>query len=167
MIRYTTFTTPLGRMFVAATPRGICRLDFLIPGRNFQRWFVRHFPGESLHQDARGLDSTVRKIQDYFRGRRRRFDVPLELRGTAFERSVWQALRRIRWGQTTSYGQLAARLGRPRAVRAVGRAVGANPVAVIVPCHRVIGSNGRLVGYASGLTRKAKLLELEATLRKN
>lgn len=166
MIRYTTFSTPLGKMFLAASDRGICRLDFVVPGRNFKSWFARHYAGESLRADGRTLRSTVKKLHDYFQGKHRRLDLPVELRGTAFERRVWQALQKIGRGETTTYGRLAARLGRPHAARAVGRAVGLNPIAVVVPCHRVVGSDGRLVGYASGLKRKAKLLALEGALAK-
>lgn len=167
MIRYTTFSTPLGKMFVAASERGLCRLDFQVPGRSFKRWFERHYPGEPVRRDRETLRGTVRKLREYFRGRRHRCDLALDLRGTSFERRVWQALCGIPCGQTISYGRLAARLARPRAARAVGRAIGLNPIAVIVPCHRVIGSNGRLVGYASGLKRKAWLLEREGALKKS
>lgn len=161
MIRYTTFSTPLGRMLLAASERGICRLDFVLPGRNFKRWFARNFPGEPVRRDGRSLAPVVRELEAYFGGRRRKFHLPLDLHGTNFEHRVWRALGRIPFGKTTSYGRLARQLGRARAVRAVGRAVGLNPIAIVVPCHRVIGGDGKLVGYASGLARKAKLLALE------
>ena len=161
MIRSTTFSTPLGKMFLAASDRGICRLDFVLPGRNFKSWLERHYPGEPIRTDGRDLRGAVKKLQEYFRGKQRRLNLRVDLRGTAFERRVWQALLRIPRGKTTTYGAVAARLRRPRAVRAVGRAIGLNPVAVVVPCHRVIGSDGSLVGYASGLKRKSKLLAIE------
>lgn len=161
MIRYTTFATPLGKMFLAASDRGICRLDFVLPGRNFKSWLERHFPDEPMAANGRSLRGAVKKLQEYFRGKRRRLDLRVDLRGTAFERRVWRELGRIPRGKTTTYGALAARLRRPRAVRAVGRAIGLNPIAIVVPCHRVIGRDGSLVGYASGLKRKAKLLVLE------
>lgn len=101
------------------------------------------------------------EIGEYFDGRRRRFDLPLELVGTPFQRQVWQALLEIPFGQTATYGAIARRCGRPRAVRAVGAAVGRNPVSIIVPCHRVLGSDGSLTGYAGGLPRKRALLSLE------
>jgi methylated-DNA-[protein]-cysteine S-methyltransferase len=102
------------------------------------------------------------QLQDYFAGHRTVFDLPLDLsRGTAFQQSVWQALLNIGAGTHQSYGQLAARLSKPQAVRAVGAAVGRNPVSIIVPCHRVLGSTGQLTGYAGGLERKRALLQLE------
>jgi methylated-DNA-[protein]-cysteine S-methyltransferase len=107
----------------------------------------------------------VEQLRGYFAGTLRDFDVPLELCGTGFQREVWQALRGIPYGETISYGELAERVGRPSASRAVGLANGRNPVAIIVPCHRVIGADGSLTGYGGGLTRKAWLLEHEAAHR--
>ena len=104
------------------------------------------------------------EIGEYFDGRRKRFDLPLELVGTPFQCQVWQALLEIPFGQTATYGAIARRCGRPRAVRAVGAAVGRNPVSIIVPCHRVLGSDGSLTGYAGGLPRKRALLSLEGLL---
>jgi len=109
----------------------------------------------------RQLDEACRQLDEYFSGQRRRFDLPLAPRGTAFQQAVWRALLEIPFGETRSYRQQAERIGRPTAIRAVGTANGANPLAVIVPCHRVIGSDGSLTGYAGGLARKALLLELE------
>ena len=103
----------------------------------------------------------VRQLGEYFRGHRRQFDLPLDLRGTAFQRAVWTELMRIPYGTTISYGELAARIGRPRAARAVGAAVGANPVPIVIPCHRVIGKTGALVGFGGGLDLKRRLLALE------
>ena len=100
-------------------------------------------------------------MTQYFNGTRRVFDVPLALEGTAFQRRVWTALCEIPYGETISYGQLARRIGQPTAVRAVGLANGSNPIAIIVPCHRVIGANGTLTGYGGGLPTKARLLDLE------
>jgi methylated-DNA-[protein]-cysteine S-methyltransferase len=113
-------------------------------------------PGHPLLADA------ARQMQEYFAGRRTRFDLPLDLSaGTPFQQDVWRALLDIGLGASTSYGALAARIGRPRAVRAVGAAVGANPIIIIVPCHRVLGSQGALTGFGGGLGRKAALLRLE------
>ena len=109
------------------------------------------------------LVQAMRELDDYFAGRRSAFDVPLDLQGgTAFQQSVWRALLAIPSGQRTSYGALSASIGAPAAVRAVGAAVGRNPVSVIVPCHRVVGSDGSLTGYAGGIERKTALLQLEA-----
>ncbi len=108
------------------------------------------------------LDALRRQIAEYFAGRRRAFDLPLTLDGPAFHRAVWAQLCEIPYGETISYGELARRVGEPDAARAVGAANGANPIAIIVPCHRVIGADGRLVGYGGGLKRKQMLLDLEA-----
>ena len=113
--------------------------------------------------EARDAFGEVRaQLADYFAGQRTGFDVPLELEGTPFQREVWEALTEIPYGDTISYGELARRIERPRAVRAVGLANGRNPIAVIVPCHRVIGADGTLTGYGGGLDRKRLLLDLEA-----
>jgi methylated-DNA-[protein]-cysteine S-methyltransferase len=111
------------------------------------------------------LQKTVQQLQAYFAGQRKDFDLPLDLRrGTPFQQAAWQALRALPYGATTSYGALSAAIGRPRAMRAVGAAIGRNPVSIIVPCHRVIGANGALTGYAGGLPRKQALLQLEGVL---
>ena len=107
------------------------------------------------------LTQASRELLEYFSGARRAFTIPLRARGTNFQRSVWDALSEIPWGETRSYGDIAARVGRPRAVRAVGLANGRNPLPIVVPCHRVIGADGTLTGYGGGLPRKAKLLAIE------
>jgi methylated-DNA-[protein]-cysteine S-methyltransferase len=111
--------------------------------------------------DATALAWTAGQLEEYFEGARESFDLPLALRGTEFQRSVWQALLGIGYGQTLSYAQLADRIGRPTAVRAVGHANGRNPVSIIVPCHRVVGSDGSLTGYGGGIDSKRRLLDLE------
>ena len=105
--------------------------------------------------------AAIRELHEYLKGERQGFDLSLDLRGTPFQLSVWNALKAIPYGQTTSYGAIAEHVDRPRAVRAVGQAVGANPVAIVLPCHRVIGSSGNLTGYAGGLPLKERLLALE------
>jgi methylated-DNA-[protein]-cysteine S-methyltransferase len=102
------------------------------------------------------------QLEEYFAGERTTFDIPMHLEGTAFQRTVWHELTQIPYGETISYGELAKRIGRPDRARAVGTANGQNPIAVIVPCHRVIGANGKLVGYGGGLDNKRRLLELES-----
>jgi methylated-DNA-[protein]-cysteine S-methyltransferase len=109
------------------------------------------------------LSEAVRQLRAYFAGQLRRFDLPLDMRGTAFQLAVWRELERIPYGETRSYRQVAEAIGAPRAVRAVGAANGANPLPIVVPCHRVIGSSGKLVGYGGGLPLKKRLLELEGT----
>jgi len=155
----TIWQGPLGPMIVAATARGLAGV-----------WFEgqRHMPDNSAWQiDDKHpvLRLTIGQLGDYFSGKRTAFDMPLDLQGgTTFQQSVWQALLRIPRGATTSYGEISARIGKPAAVRAVGAAIGRNPVSVIVPCHRVLGRDGSLTGYAGGLERKTALLKLENAL---
>ena len=155
----THIDSPLGGITLAATDHGLAGA-----------WFdqQRHWPDTSGWQtdDTHPvLRQAAAQLGDYFAGRRDRFDLPLDLsHGTAFQQSVWQELLAIPTGQTTSYGALSAGVGKPAAVRAVGAAVGRNPISVIVPCHRVLGADGSLTGYAGGLERKTALLELEGAL---
>ncbi|MCX6093211.1 MAG: methylated-DNA--[protein]-cysteine S-methyltransferase [Candidatus Bipolaricaulota bacterium] len=111
--------------------------------------------------DDASNDEILGQVRDYLRGDRRTFDLPLDLRGTPFQESVWRAMAKIPYGDTTTYGALAAGIGRPQAARAVGQAVGANPVPIVVPCHRVVGTSGSLTGFGGGLPLKERLLALE------
>src|SRR5258708_10160080 len=116
-----------------------------------------------MHDDRRPiLAETERQLKEYFEGKRQDFSIPLDMRGTPFQRSVWQALLAIPFGETRSYGQIAKQLGRPNAMRAVGGANGSNPIPIVVPCHRVIGSSGKLTGFGGGLETKARLLKIES-----
>jgi methylated-DNA-[protein]-cysteine S-methyltransferase len=150
------FQSPLGAMIIAATAQGLAGI-----------WFEgqRHLPDNSrwpLEPGHPVLRAAQSQLAQYFAGQRSTFDLPLDLRGgTAFQRSVWDALMTIPPGGTTSYGMLSRRIGCPAAVRAVGAAVGRNPVSIVVPCHRVLGADGSLTGYAGGLDRKTALLRLE------
>ncbi|MDP1742769.1 methylated-DNA--[protein]-cysteine S-methyltransferase [Polaromonas sp.] len=156
----TRYDSPLGSIIIAATAKGLAGL-----------WFdgQRHLPVElagpviwPANPDHPVLQEVIRQLTDYFAGQRTQFDVPLDLAyGTAFQQSVWQALLKIPQGGTASYGEVSRRIGKPAAVRAVGAAVGRNPVSIIVPCHRVMGAGGALTGYAGGLERKSALLQLE------
>jgi methylated-DNA-[protein]-cysteine S-methyltransferase len=152
----TRFDSPLGPMILAATGRGLAGI-----------WFEgqRHLPDASGWPHAPAdpvLVAAVAQLGEYFAGRRLQFDLPLDLQGgTPFQQSVWQALLAIPAGRTSSYGALGERVGRPGASRAVGAAVGRNPVSIVVPCHRVLGRDGSLTGYAGGLHRKSALLQLE------
>ena len=123
-----------------------------------ERWERK---GIQIQDGGERNDIVARELDEYFAGRLRDFTVPLDLRGTPFQCQVWELLCSIPYGETRSYGQVAHALGRPLAVRAVGRAIGSNPVAIVVPCHRVIGSDGRLIGYGGGLDKKQALLNLE------
>ena len=151
--------SPLGPMILAASTQGLCGV-----------WFEgqRHGPSEERMQSWTPrtsndlLQEASRQLQAYFAGEIQRFDLPLDLSaGTPFQQAVWQALLTIPLGASQSYGDLARRLANPKAVRAVGAAVGRNPVSIIVPCHRVLGAGGQLTGYAGGLWRKQALLQLE------
>ncbi|WP_374663671.1 methylated-DNA--[protein]-cysteine S-methyltransferase [Ramlibacter sp.] len=152
-------TSPLGPMLLAATEDGLAGV-----------WFVGQRHGPLRHtwpEDARHpvLHEAASQLAAYFASRLRDFDLPLDTRrGTDFQRSVWQALRAIPRGQTLSYAALGRAIGRPEAARAVGAAVGRNPWSIVVPCHRVTGSDGSLTGYAGGLDRKTALLRLEGAL---
>lgn len=151
--------TPLGPMTLVTTTRGLAGA-----------WFDEqaHHPGELAVPHTAGhpvLVQAAQELADYFAGRRSHFAVKLDPQGTAFQLSVWQALQRIRSGSLQTYGAIARDLGRPEAPRAVGAAIGRNPVSVIVPCHRVVGRDGSLTGYAGGLPRKQALLALEGALR--
>lgn len=151
---YRYHHSPIGRLLLAGDETGLQQLLMEIDAKP---WRI----GEHWRAAGTELDAACRQLDDYFAGRRRHFELRLAPQGTAFQQAVWQALQTIPFGQTSSYSALAERIGRPRAVRAVGAANGANPIAVVIPCHRVIGHDGSLTGYAGGLARKALLLKLE------
>jgi O-6-methylguanine DNA methyltransferase len=157
--------TPLGRVRLAASPVGLLRLA--LPrqgGAGFAGALRRALPGAQELDWLPALDKAARELDEYFRGRRREFGVELDLRGTSFQLRVWHALLEIPFGQTRSYAEIARAVGRPGAARAVGLANGANPVAIVVPCHRVIAADGRLGGFSAGLDAKRRLLALEKSL---
>jgi len=152
----TSYDSPLGRIILAATDDGLVGV-----------WFdgQRHQPDTSAWPEAPDhpvLQQAKAQLNDYFAGRRTAFELPLAFgTGTGFQQDVWRALLKIPHGATRSYGALSADIGKPAAVRAVGGAVGRNPLSIIVPCHRVVGADGALTGYAGGLARKTALLQLE------
>lgn len=123
-------------------------------------------PKEEIYQETPVIKEAFRQLSEYFSGNRKTFNLPLLLKGTDFQKQVWQALLKIPFGETRSYKQIAEAIGNPKAVRAVGMANNKNPLLIVVPCHRVIGGNGKLVGYAVGLDKKEYLLRLEGSLRK-
>jgi methylated-DNA-[protein]-cysteine S-methyltransferase len=147
--------SPVGRLTLVASAAG--ELTGLYLDQQ------RHRPPEGLFGDRDDylLPEVAVQLGEYFAGRRTRFDLPLRLSGSPFQQEVWTALQEIPYGQTTTYGELAERLGKPRAARAVGLANGKNPVSIVVPCHRVVGSTGNLTGYGGGLHRKQQLLSHE------
>lgn len=153
----THFASPLGTMIVAATDAGVAGIWF--DGQRHLPAGIDAWPRDDAHPMLR---RALAQLREYFAGQRTEFDLPLDVRGgTAFQQSVWRALLAIPRGRTTSYGRLGHTIGRPAAVRAVGAAVGRNPLSIVVPCHRVVGSDGSLTGYAGGLDRKTALLALE------
>jgi len=154
---YTEMKSPLGTLQLTAEDGALTGVHF--PGQRHDR---PRQPGWRRADDEEVLARARRELGEYFEGRRRRFDLALDPRGTPFQRAVWQALLQVPFGATSTYGAIARAVGRPSAVRAVGAAVGANPIGIIVPCHRIIGRDGTLTGYAGGLDRKAKLLALES-----
>lgn len=150
----TTMDSPLGPICIAGTEQGLTRVDFQHGIRP-----VETEPGWPTNAEL--FSDAVQQLQDYFAGRRQQFTLPLAPNGTAFQQQVWQELQRIPFGTTVTYQELAHRIGKPKGARAVGSANGCNPIAIIVPCHRVIGRDGQLRGYASGLPIKQKLLQHE------
>lgn len=160
-----TIHSPIGPLSVEVDEHGaLTRIEFLLrpehPGLSGPLFTPKHRPN-TQRSENRGMQRVIDELDEYFAGTRRHFTVSLEPRGTPFQLRVWNELTRIPYGQTISYLQLAERIGSPKAVRAVGAANGANPIPVIIPCHRVIGSSGRLVGYGGGLDRKETLLAIE------
>jgi methylated-DNA-[protein]-cysteine S-methyltransferase len=153
-MHYRTLTSPIGPLLLAGDGEGV-RFLLFANGRSDVR------PRADWVNDRGELDEPARQLDDYFRGHRREFGVAVAPQGTDFQRSVWTELQRIPFGETISYGELARRIGNPKAVRAVGLANGSNPISIIIPCHRVIGSNGALVGYGGGLPTKHALLAHE------
>lgn len=149
-------------LHVAATTAGLCYIGS--PNKPFEEmseWVKGRFPGATMARDDEKLQPYVAELTEYFEGRRTQFTVPADLRGTPFQLAVWNALCDIPYGETCSYSDIAERIRKPAAVRAVGAAIGANPVLVTVPCHRVVGKNGALTGYRGGLEMKTELLRLE------
>ncbi len=159
---HTTFADcPFGRLLVGATETGVCFLGFAEPDDALMGDLHRRFPKAQVAAADAALAETVRAVVDFIEEPRAALDLPLDLRGTAFQIRVWEALRSIPPGQTRSYAELAGMIGAPRAIRAVARSCATNPVSLAVPCHRVVGSNGDLTGYRWGVPRKKALLERE------
>ncbi len=161
---YDVVDTPLGELFVAVSERGLCSIVYdAEPEREVER-LARSF-GVRVLRAGRAVEQPKRQLDEYFEGRRRDFDLELDLgRLAGFYREVLGELARVPYGQTTTYGELAARADRPRAARAVGTVMNRNPMPIVLPCHRVLGANGKLVGYGGGLDRKEALLRLEGAL---
>jgi AraC family transcriptional regulator of adaptative response/methylated-DNA-[protein]-cysteine methyltransferase len=163
-IDYTIVDSPLGRLLVAATTRGISALYLGESDDNLEAALRKEYPGAELSREGGGpenLRGWTETILEHLRGREPHLDLPTDVRGTAFQRRVWEELRRIPYGATRTYTDIARKIGKPSAVRAVARACATNPVSVVVPCHRVVRQSGELAGYRWGLERKNALLEME------
>lgn len=156
-IGYTIVDSRLGKLLVAATEKGVCAVQFDDTAEHLRQ----EFPAAEITENANGLKSHVAAILEHLEGNRKQLDLPLDLQATAFQMRVWAELRRIPYGETRSYKQVAEAINQPSAVRAVARACATNPVAIVNPCHRVVGSNGELTGYRWGVERKRELLKKE------
>jgi methylated-DNA-[protein]-cysteine S-methyltransferase len=157
---HTTFESPLGELILVAE-------DGTLSGVYYPGHWTRPDPATFGARSERRLEQVEEQLTEYFAGERTTFELPTSATGNAFQRQVWDLIDRIPYGQTTTYGQLASQLGSPTLARKVGNAVGHNPLSVIVPCHRVVGKDGKLTGYAGGLQRKRFLLDLEAPARRS
>lgn len=164
-IRYTTAKCYLGRMLLAATDKGVCAVSLGDTDAELMEILRTEFPAATVSRDDAGLAAWLAELLAHLAGTVPHPDLPLDVQGTAFQRRVWEQLRKIPYGQTRSYREVAKAIGKPSAARAVARACAANPACVVIPCHRVVGTNGSLCGYAFGLERKRKLLAREK--RKN
>ena len=165
-IHQKNISTPLGEMIACAADQGICLLEFT-DRRNIEKQLKslsKVLNGEIVEKEHHHFVQLENELKEYFEGKRNHFEVPLLITGTEFQEKVWQLLREIPMGEIRTYKQQSEILGNPKAIRAVGTANGINKIAILIPCHRVIGSNGELVGYAGGIWRKQKLLELEKAI---
>ncbi|MHB1743703.1 MAG: methylated-DNA--[protein]-cysteine S-methyltransferase, partial [Acidobacteriaceae bacterium] len=160
-IRYSISDSPLDKMLVATTDVGLCAISFGLLESELEDDLAARFPFAHLRRDEPDLGSVVQRILSLLTEHPAALDLPLDVRATAFQRRVWEALQQIPCGETRSYSEIALSLGQPTAARAVARACSQNPVAVVVPCHRVVGKRGQLTGYRWGLERKQKLLGME------
>jgi methylated-DNA-[protein]-cysteine S-methyltransferase len=163
-VAYDFVDSPLGPLLVATTDRGLCRISYDADAEREEERLARGY-GVRVLRAPRAVDDARRQLDDYFEGNRRAFELEVDLRAVGgFHHDVLVELARVPYGELTTYGALAARAGRPSAARAVGTAMNRNPIPIVLPCHRVVGSTGKLVGYAGGLERKEQLLRLEGAL---
>jgi len=162
LVHATLLDSPIGALRLASTAQGLAYLELPhASGRGLEGWLRRSLPRARCENGFAPNRAAAAQILEYLEGKRTAFDLALDPRGTEFQRAVWQALLAIPYGETRSYSEVARSVGRPDAVRAVGAANGANPLAIVVPCHRVIAADGSLGGYGGGLELKARLLAME------
>jgi O-6-methylguanine DNA methyltransferase len=166
MLKYKIIETPLGKMVAAEFDSKLCLLEFVDgSARNHLKPFEKYCDTKAVEEDSPVLAKVAKQLSAYFDGKLKAFDLPLVFVGTEFQKSVWSELIEIPYGKTVNYSWIAARVGRQNAFRAVGQANGSNPISIVVPCHRVIGKSGQLVGYGGKMWRKKWLLELEGALQ--
>jgi methylated-DNA-[protein]-cysteine S-methyltransferase len=158
-VRFDVVESPIGELRVASTARGLCRISFW--GDGWEEELARQFGTRVLRAP---LDEVRRELDEYFEGKRRQFDLPIDLRVAPFHADVLRELALVPYGRTETYGGLARKVGRPSAARAVGTVMNRNPIPIVLPCHRVVGANGALTGYAGGLDVKRRLLQLEGAM---
>lgn len=161
-VYWTTLSYEQWTFHIAGTSNGLSYVS--LPNESFnrlQKWKNKWFPNGELISSENQLINNKVQLENYFKGEIEHFSIPLELKGTSFQKVVWRALQQIPYGKTTTYSHIAKQIGKEKAVRAVGTAIGANPIPIIIPCHRVIGKNGNLTGYRGGLEMKEFLLRLE------
>ncbi len=164
-VYYAAFHTSLGEMHLASTAQGVCRIRLPEESQEgFFRWLHRFFGEDNAFESAEWSEAVVAELERYLAGELREFDCSLDVRGTDFQRAVWEEMRRLPYGTTCTYGDIAQAIGHPRAYRAVGAASAANPLPIVVPCHRIIGRDGSLRGYGGGLELKEALLKLEGVI---
>ena len=162
IIFYAHMETPIGKLLVASSEKGLVRIMLPREGKiDFVSLLKKEYPEETLIENREKNLLVIKQLEEYFDGSRTVFSLPLDIRGTEFQKSVWDALKKVPYGETRSYGEIARYIGKPKAARAVGNANRKNPIPIIIPCHRIIGSDGSMVGFGGGIPLKKKLLELE------
>lgn len=163
-LAYWEIDTPVGTITLIRRDNSLVRLDFGTyqnKKEQIEKWVKKHSLSKALFQTEKGFEPIIKQLEEYFNGERQHFSINYYFYGTEFQQKVWDALTRIPYGETCSYSDIATRIGVPRAVRAVGGANNKNPLSIIVPCHRVIGKDGKMVGYGGGVERKEYLLAFE------
>lgn len=163
VVYYDGMLSPIGEIWIAGSEQGLLKIDLRISEEHFLADLRKITPSKPI-RDAMKFTKIEGRFEEYFRGNKVIFDIPLDLRGTEFQRDVWRAIYKIPYGRLSSYGRIAEEIGRPRAVRAVGNAVGANPLPIVIPCHRIIRADGGLGGYGGGIDLKLYLLSIEGII---
>jgi O-6-methylguanine DNA methyltransferase len=159
---YTTFKTPINSLLILSSEKGLVKIMFIdtkdsLPLRSLKN----EYPGTTFVEDKSKNQDTTNQLKEYFTGTRKIFSLPLDIRGTPFQKQVWAEVAKVSYGRTCSYGEIASRIGKPGAGRAVGMANHNNPLPIVIPCHRIVGADGSLTGYGAGIHIKEKLLKLE------